>query len=81
MNKYFKNEKFIKELEKDLKISLSEVKDLEEHIQSLKDECNHTYENEKTSIVRVENTGPGGTVYHCNICGKTGNWLWAGKHL
>lgn len=81
MNKYFKNEKIIKDLEKDLKIILCKTKDLEEHIQSLKNECNHIYENEKTSILRLNNTGPGGTEYRCDVCGKIGNWIWAEKQI
>ena len=83
MNKYLELKYMTKrtKLEKNLRETLSKVKDLEKEIEKLKDECNHTYVNERTSILKIDNTGPGGTVYRCDVCGKTGNWIWAEKYF
>jgi hypothetical protein len=75
MNKYFENEELIKDLEKDLKITKIEVQDLEEHIEILKNECDHT-DKEGTSTL-FWNSDPNHTVYTCKLCGQRGNWIWA----
>lgn len=73
MNKYFENEKQINELQKNIDLYTSQIKNLTKIMNQLKEECNHTHKDGSTSITWKNDGGHGHIIYTCGLCGKWGS--------
>jgi DNA repair exonuclease SbcCD ATPase subunit len=70
MNKYFEYEDVLKKTESEINNLLSDIKELQKNIDTIKKLCDHTDKNGKSSITRESDRGHGHTIYTCNVCGE-----------
>jgi hypothetical protein len=81
MNKYFQNEKKIKNLQAEIKDHLIIAKNLTRKIDELKNDCDHTFKDGKPAITGKSDAGHGHIIYTCNVCGQWGSRSWASEYL